>query len=72
MRNKNRIKPFCDVLAKIWEEDCPDWRFGQLICNVFGEMASAGRDPFFPEEDEMINYFKNYFKNEENDRNENS
>lgn len=72
MRNKNRIKPFCDALAKIWEEDCPDWRFGQLICNVFGEMASAGRDPFFPEENEMINYFKNYFKNEENDRNENS
>lgn len=72
MRNKNRIKPFCDTLAKIWEKDCPDWRFGQLICNVFGEMASGGRDPFFPEEDEMINYFKNYFKNEENDRNENS
>lgn len=72
MRNKNRIKPFCDTLANIWGENVPQWRFGQLICNVFGEMASAGRDPFFPEEDEMINYFKNYFKNEENDRNENS
>ena len=72
MRNKNRIKTFCDTLANIWEENVPQWRFGQLICNVFGEMASAGRDPFFPEEDEMINYFKNYFKNEENDRNENS
>lgn len=69
MRNKNRIKPFCDTLAKIWEKNCPDWRFGQLICNVFGEMT---HDPFFPEEDEMINYFKNYFKNEENDKNENS
>lgn len=72
MRNKNRIKTFCDTLANIWGENVPQWRFGQLICNVFGEMASAGRDPFFPEEDEMINYFKNYFKNEENDRNENS
>lgn len=61
MRDKYRIKPFCDELRDIWEEYCPDWRFGQLICNVFGQMASDGRDPFFPEEDEMIKYFRNYF-----------
>lgn len=66
MRNPERIKEFCNELAEIWETNVPQWRFGQLICNVFGEMASDGRDPFFPEEDEMINYFKNYFKNEEN------
>lgn len=38
-----------------------------MICNVMGEIASNGIDPFFPEEDVMINYFKNYFKNENKD-----
>ena len=66
MRNKNRIYKFCNEFANVWANNVPDWRFGQLICNVFGQMASDGRDPFFPEEDEMIRYFKNYFNVEEN------
>ena len=62
MRDKKRIKKFCDELATIWENKCPDYRFGQMICNIFGDMvASERRDPFFPEEDEMISYIKNYF-----------
>lgn len=61
MRNPDRIDDFCRELAKIWKNNCPDWRFGQFICNTFGQMASDGRDPFFPEEDEMIKYFRNYF-----------
>lgn len=60
MRDVKRIKKFCDELALVWENNCPDWRFGQMICNVFGEMAME-RDPFFPEEDEMIKFFKDYF-----------
>lgn len=67
MRDKKRIKIFCNELANIWEENVPQWRFGQLICNVFGQMATEGKDPFFPEEDEMINYIKNYFKIENED-----
>lgn len=66
MRDKKRIKKFCDELATIWENECPDFRFGQMICNVFNEMVAENRDPFFPEEDEMINYIKNYFNLEEN------
>ena len=66
MRDIKRIRKFCNELAEIWEENAVDWRFGQLICNVFGQMAAEGRDPFFPEENEMIKYFRNYFKNEEN------
>ena len=66
MRDIKRIRKFCNELADIWEENTVDWRFGQFICNVFGQMAAEGRDPFFPEEDEMIKYFRNYFKNEEN------
>jgi hypothetical protein len=58
MRKVERIDKFCNELAKIWKENCPDWRFGQLMCNVLNSMT---KDPFFPEEDEMLEYFKNYF-----------
>lgn len=61
MRDPNRIYKFCNELANIWVTECPDWRFGQLMSNVLGKMQSEGRDPFFPEEDEMIKYFKEYF-----------
>lgn len=66
MRDIKRIKPFCLELAKIWEENAPDWRFGQFIVNVMGSM---NKDPFFPEEDEMLEYFKDFFstENEEKD-----
>lgn len=59
MRDPKRIKPFLDELGKMWEEECPDWRFGQLIVNVFSDMNI---DPFFPEEDKMLEYFKEFFK----------
>ena len=35
--------------------------------NVLGKMSSEGRDPFFPEEDEMIEYFRKYFGMEDSD-----
>lgn len=62
MRNPKRIKPFLEKLGNIWEENCPDWRFGQLIVNVLTEMPI---DPFFPEDEEMIKYFENYFQRKE-------
>ena len=37
----------------------PDWRFGQLMMIVLGEMSTK-RDPFFPEEDEMIEFIEKY------------
>lgn len=64
LRDKNRIRPFCNELADIWESKCPDWRFGQLMSNVLGQMQGEGRDIFFPEEKEMMDYFKKYFKTE--------
>lgn len=67
MRNPDRIDKFCNELAQIWKSNVPDWRFGQLICNVFGEM---NQDPFFPEEDKMIKIFRNYF--DRSNGNENS
>ena len=61
MRNPDRIYKFCNELANIWVTKCPDWRFGQLMMNVLGEMQAGGRDPFFPEEEEMMKFFKKYF-----------
>lgn len=61
MRDPNRIYKFCNELANIWVTKCPDWRFGQLIMNVLGEMQSGGRDPFFPEEEEMMKFLKSIF-----------
>lgn len=58
MRDKKRIKPFLDRLGKVWEENASDWRFGQLMVNILGSLP---RDPFFPEDDEMIQYFENFF-----------
>lgn len=57
MRDPKRIDEFCKELAEIWKL-VPDWRFGQLICNVMG---TFDRDPFFIEEDEMLKRFKAYF-----------
>ena len=62
MRNPNRIDKFCQELAEIWKTNCPDWRFGQFIINVF---SSFSIDPFFPEEDKMIELIKEFFKKED-------
>ena len=59
MRDIERIDEFCNQLANIWKTNCPDWRFGQLIINVF---SSFDVDPFFPEEDQMIQRFEKFFK----------
>lgn len=59
MRDPKRIRKFCARLATAWEQ-LPDWRFGQLMVNALGTM---GRDPFFPEDDEMIEYLEKYVEN---------
>ena len=58
MRDINRIKPFLEEIEKLWEK-VPDWRFGQLIVNVLG---TCKKDPFFYEEDEMLELWKEFFK----------
>lgn len=62
MRDPKRIKKFCDELAEIWESQCPDWRFAQLMCNV---LSSVGYDPFYFEDNKMMSVFKKYFNIEE-------
>lgn len=60
MRDPDRIEAFLKRLGECWKK-VPDWRFGQLMMNVLGEMNAGGRDPFFPEDDEMIKFFEDYF-----------
>lgn len=58
MRKKSRIKPFLQEIEKAWigNNTLIDWRFGQLLFNFF----SAYGDPFYWEEDEFIQKFKEY------------
>lgn len=59
MRDLNRIDAFCRRLAVCWKM-FPDLRFGQFILNIFSSMSSEHKDPFFPEDDEMIKYIEKY------------
>lgn len=64
MRKIERIEPFLKKLGDLWKKQCPDWRFGQLMCNV---LNTFDKDPFFIEEDEMIERFETYFGVENHD-----
>lgn len=62
MRNPNRIDLFCKTLAELWHL-VPDWRFGQLMSNMLGGYVSEkNRDIFFTEDDEMLEYFRQYIE----------
>jgi len=61
MRNPNRLDDFYNELKRIHKKSFPDMRFGQLMSNFFGWLYSEKkRDCFFPEEDEMIEYLREY------------
>ena len=61
IRNPERIDVFTSELNRIWKTYYLDWRFGQFMMNFLGFVQSKKkRDPFFPEEDEMVELFKEY------------
>lgn len=69
MRDPNRLDGFYEEFKNIHRKHFPDWRFGQLISNFFGWIASAKeRDIFFPEEEEMLKLFHEYVDNLKNNR----
>lgn len=55
MRDINRIDNVCAKIAEQWKR-LPDWRFGQLMVNFM----SAYGDPFYWEEDDFLEYLKEY------------
>ena len=61
MRDINRLDMFYDEVKKIHKVSFPDWRFGQLISNFFNWLFhEKGKDCFYPEEEDMIGYLKEY------------
>lgn len=60
MRDADRIYPFCNEIAAKWSE-VQDWRFGQLMMNFFSWIQDkTGADPFYIEDDKMMEYFKEF------------
>ena len=68
MRDPNRIDPFMERLAWIWKNNCPDWRFGQLMSNAERVMKTHGTDIFYMEDDELLEYFEEWFDMKEHNR----
>lgn len=61
MRDPERLDKFYDQLKEIHKKYFWDWRFGQLCSNFFGWLYEIkGKDLFFPEEDQMIEYLNEY------------
>ena len=61
MRNPDRLDTFYATIKNIHRKAFPDWRFGQLMSNFFGWLSyEKGVDLFFPEEDKMLEYFKEF------------
>lgn len=56
MRDKKRINLMLNEIAELWENNCPDWRFGQLISNIFDN-----NDLFFIDDDTFMEVVKNFF-----------
>ena len=54
MRDKNRIEPFCDELARLWSDNS-DLCFGQIMSNVMNYVDEVlDKDIFYMEEDELM------------------
>ena len=61
MRNPERLDNFYSQLCEIHKKSFPDMRFGQLCSNFFPWLASEKKvDLFFPEEDQMIKYIREF------------
>lgn len=58
MRDPNRIHNFLYEIGELWKDNCPDWRFGQLMVNF---ITTYG-DPFYMEEDKLLEKMKEFFK----------
>ena len=62
MRKSERLDYFYDEKCRLHKKYLNDWRVGQLDSNFYGWLMAQGRDLFFPEEDEMLRWFKQYIK----------
>ena len=57
MRDPERIDRVLKALSVAWHK-VPDWRLGQLICNM---QRAAGNDLFYVEDDKFAELLEEYF-----------
>ena len=61
IRNPDRLDSVYSQLCEIHKKSFPDMRLGQFMLNVLGWGNRTKRiDPFFPEDDKMIELMKEY------------
>ena len=67
MRNPERLDSVYFHLCEIHKKSFPDMRLGQFLLNALGWINSTKkRDPFFPEEEQMIKYIREFAGIKEN------
>lgn len=60
-RDPNRIDVFTSELNRVWKTYFCDLRFGQFMSNFFGWVVYTKKtDIFFPEENKMLTYLREY------------
>ena len=64
MRDKARIRRFCDELAALWEGKKPNMRFGQLVVTLNRALDKPRHDIFYLEEEEMMDVLRRFFSKE--------
>jgi len=63
MRDPNRLDKFYNDFKTLHKACFPDLRFGQLCANFFDWLMQKHQvDLFFPEENKMLEYFREYCK----------
>lgn len=62
MRDPNRLYKFYNELMRIHMEKFPDWRFGQLICNLERWLKANKKidDMFYIEEIAMMHFIDEF------------
>ena len=61
MRDPKRLDKFYDELKTIHKNCYSDWRYFQMMSNVWGWIQSEKKiDPWFLEEDKAIEYIKEF------------
>ena len=56
MRDKNRIQPMMEAIAKLWEKH-PDLRFSQMMYDFLHRYEN----PYYLEDDKFLSAFEDYF-----------
>lgn len=58
MRDPKRIKSFLEKIGDMWEERCPDWRFGQMM----ETFRIRYGDPYYFEDDDFLEKMEEFFE----------